>query len=491
MLGLFLAAVGVVAGSSEKGGGACSSAIGCQLNGHCVGGACQCAVAWTGPTCAVLDVLPAAHNAGLYNATSDRSSWGNSVRWDPGSGRWWMAADEMAEHCGLQTWGTNSRCVMATAERPEGPYTVNYTVLDPWCHGSVLERDPISGRWLHGHMGGGSSGDAAVTPPYQPYNKPGCVSCSSGVTPDASCGKNATYRVCPHTEVPVEWRNCSGPNNTNCSRCLPGSHCSGQAGALLPPKYLYYGSGSALIAPSPQGPWESANNLTFGMAANCQPFFLRNGTLFMNCGGTVKDPQFTPAKKARGCIEDLEAVSALSRAETLEHALRGEWTFQSRDPILRFVDPSVANTTCVRWEGQYLWVDERGNFHMMAHAFCGGVTDYPLPGVSVGINGSVVCNDAPAGFLGCNAYGGHAFSEDGHTWYISPITPFTNEISFADGSVMAVRARERVHLIFNDSTGAPIFLCNGVGNPGLGLNTGVPGADHTFVQCVPLRTLGQ
>jgi hypothetical protein len=26
-----------------------------------------------------------------------------------------MAADEMAEHCGLQTWMTNGRCVMATA----------------------------------------------------------------------------------------------------------------------------------------------------------------------------------------------------------------------------------------------------------------------------------------------------------------------------------------------------------------------------------------
>ena len=213
--------------------------------------------------------------------------------------------------------------------------------------------------------------------------------------------------------------------------------------------------------------------------------------MFLQCGGTVKDPDFTPAKKARGCIEDLEAVSALSRAETLEHALRGEWTFKSRNPILRFLDPSIANTTCVRWEGNYMWVDERGNFHQMAHAFCGGVTDYPLPGVSVGINGSVVCNDAPAGFLGCVAYGGHAFSEDGHTWYISPIAPYTNEIAYADGSVVAVRARERVHLVFNDSTGVPTHLCNGVGNPGPGVNTGVPGADHTFVQCVPLRTPGQ
>jgi hypothetical protein len=340
-------------------------------------------------------------------------------------------------------------------------------------------------------MGGGTSGDPAATAPYQPYNNPGCVSCSSGVTPNASCGKNATHHVCPHTEVSVEWRNCSGPNNTNCSRCRPGSHCSGLSGALLPPQYLYYGSGAALIAPSPHGPWESANNLTFGMGANCQPFFLRNGTLFLQCGGTFKDPEFTPAKKARGCIRNLEAVSAISRAETLEHALRGEWTFKSRNPILRFIDPSVANTTCVRWEDNYMWVDERGNFHQMTHAFCGGVTDYPLPGISRGANNSVICNDAPAGFLGCVAYGGHAFSEDGHTWYISSIAPYTNEISYADGSVVAVRARERPHLIFNDITGVPTHLCNGVGNPGLGMNIGVPGADHTFVQCVPLRTPGQ
>lgn len=118
-------------------------------------------------------------------------------------------------------------------------------------------------------MGGGTSGSGP--PPYQPYSKPGCVSCSSGVTPNA---RNATYRVCPHTAVPVEWRNCSGPNNTKCSGCLPGAHCSGLSGALLPPQYLYYGSGAALVAPSPQGPWESANNLTFGMSAKNFYFFI-------------------------------------------------------------------------------------------------------------------------------------------------------------------------------------------------------------------------
>ena len=46
----------------------------------------------------------------------------------------------------------------------------------------------------------------------------------------------------------------------------------------------------------------------------------------------------------------------------------------------------------------YMWVDERSNFHMLHHAYYGGTTDYPLPGITNG-----VCNDAPLGCKGCTA----------------------------------------------------------------------------------------
>ena len=42
-----------------KGGGACSSAVSCGLNGACAAGHCACAAAWTGAHCGALHLLPA------------------------------------------------------------------------------------------------------------------------------------------------------------------------------------------------------------------------------------------------------------------------------------------------------------------------------------------------------------------------------------------------------------------------------------------------
>ena len=64
----------------------------------------------------------------------------------------------------------------------------------------------------------------------------------------------------------------------------------------------------------------------------------------------------------------------------------------------------------------------------------------------------------------------------------------TGNVVFTDGDTLAFRARERPHLIFNEASGEPTHLCNGVGNPGPGQNVGIVGRDHTFVQCVELNT---
>ena len=114
-----------------------------------------------------------------------------------------MQVDEMNEHCGLGTWGSNSRCVLASSDDPAGPYTRDLVLIDSWysaralfldtrgnvppvppsfmlpkigvippltstlvrlqqftshffnkrCHGSSPGRDPKSGRWLFNHMG--------------------------------------------------------------------------------------------------------------------------------------------------------------------------------------------------------------------------------------------------------------------------------------------------------------------------------------------------
>ena len=135
----------------QKGGAACTGVLDCQLNGRCVNSRCQCNAAWTGANCSYLHQMPATRGEGFSDAQATTSSWGNAVRHDPISGKWFMMADEMANHCGMLGWEHASRCVIAQADNASGPYTRVAVMQESWCHGSFLERDPISGRWLsHG-----------------------------------------------------------------------------------------------------------------------------------------------------------------------------------------------------------------------------------------------------------------------------------------------------------------------------------------------------
>jgi hypothetical protein len=76
---------------------------------------------------------------------------------------------------------------------------------------------------------------------------------------------------------------------------------------------------------------------------------------------------------------------------------------------------------CVNWEDQTLWVDTRGNFHSIFHAWRGQPCDYPLPG----------CHGAKGGDS-CTSLGGHTFSEDGKLWFVPPCK--TVYVCFASSS---------------------------------------------------------
>eukprot|EP01046_Picozoa_sp_COSAG06_P059960 COSAG06_NODE_12584_length_1360_cov_22.281014_1_plen_402_part_01 len=362
------------------GGGACSGPLDCQLNGACTGGKCVCGAAWTGANCSRLDFLPATKGAGFYTANSSWSSWGNMVSRDPQSGKYYMAADEMANHCGLGTWGRNSRCVMAEAETAAGPYRRVSVVVDPWCHGTWMDRDPVSGRWIFGHMGSG-----------KPSRNQKCKTCTDGITP-ANATPTATCTCPRESTVPV--------------------------GAAA----------GALIATSPLGPWKSAGpHLVNG--ANCVPFFQPNGTLYFACpwGAKVADPS----------CNSQNAGMALSRAESLDHALAGNYTYKGVAPKMRLGGTNASNP-CVNWEGNMVWVDSSGYFHSLAHAFRGQPTQYPLPGCHFPGTKPV-----PPGDNTCTALGGHAYSIDGVNWFISPVAPFNSTIRYTDGSELTFRARER------------------------------------------------
>ena len=78
------------------------------------------------------------------------------------------------------------------------------------------------------------------------------------------------------------------------------------------------------------------------------------------------------------------------------------------------------------------------------------------------------------------SFGGHAFSRDGVSWTYSDVPPFSNNVSFTDGSVISMQRRERPHLIF-DAKGYISHLVNGVQPPPTARKSPPAGAQNDFV----------
>ncbi|CAE7712633.1 unnamed protein product [Symbiodinium sp. CCMP2592] len=120
---------------------ACSTAADCSQNGACVSGACVCTAGWTGTACSVLDVAPVDKEKWGYMPIEDGfTSWGGAVLKEGGKYHMWVS--ENAKKCGMDTWGTNSRCIHTEAASPEGPYTKTGVVFGPMCHEPKVIKAP-------------------------------------------------------------------------------------------------------------------------------------------------------------------------------------------------------------------------------------------------------------------------------------------------------------------------------------------------------------
>lgn len=115
--------------------------------------------------------------------------------------------------------------------------------------------------------------------------------------------------------------------------------------------------------------------------------------------------------------------------------LQGPWTAFSSLP---HVPPGMGV-----WEDPYLFIDPRGNWHALAHAY----------------NSTTPCGKCDSPLVS-----GHFFSSDGKDWTASTTSPYSNTVHFDDGSVHVFSTRERPKLLFHPETGEPTHLINGV-NP--------------------------
>jgi len=223
------AALAAARAAPARGGGACRYDVDCALNGACVANQCACFAGWGGAVCSQLALLPApttaAYGGGLG---ANVSSWGGGAARDPVSGKYILYVSEISRHCGLGTWGENSRCVAALADAPAGPYARARALQAAWCHGAGLARDPRSGTWVFQHMSRGGAPAAR------------CAQCANGTTPAGAAA----------------------------------GACDADADALP------YGA-AAFTAPGPLGPFTPAPGFLNG--GNCEAFFTPDGAAAVAC----------------------------------------------------------------------------------------------------------------------------------------------------------------------------------------------------------------
>ena len=178
--------------------------------------------------------------------------------------------------------------------------------------------------------------------------------------------------------TPVNCSRGSGSGNSRNSRSSRAAAADAGADA----------TGSTLhIAPSPFGPWQPSPYPP-PSCNNPAPLLLANSSWLLLCDST--------ALYAAGSV-----LGPWSRVGTLDHAGGLDATY----------------------EDATLFVDARGHFHALFHAYNVDKTDSCV--------GSIVS--------------AHAYSRDGLAWMGSPVQPFTNEVLFEDGSSsesQALRVRE-------------------------------------------------
>ena len=196
------------------------------------------------------------------------------------------------------------------------------------------------------------------------------------------------------------------------------------------------------IATSPDGPWTKATaNIT-------DPRGIEKRAV---AAGIVEAENFafdTPFAHPNGTIYIVTAGKSILRAE--------DW----RGPY-----EVIATQACGPGEDSYLYVDTRDHFHCLYHRA-------PFPNLT--------------------AQGGHAYSEDGFTWFVGAAAAYPAAIRYSDGTVAHYGKRERPHLIWDPHTGEPTHLTNGVclnGDWEECNNNPFPGFfDYTFTTVAPLQT---
>ena len=286
------------------GGGVCSDDWGCSLGGVCTASACACDVWFTGPTCALLNLVPGEANDGLQMPTYH--SWGGRTLGADAEGTYHGYFSFICDHALLVEYNNKSAMVHATAKRSQGPYTVVDLVEQPFSHNTYVIQDPLTKELLIFHLGNGTNPPSVWSPCF--------------VLDDS----DAAPKVAPELFAPAE--------------SLPGQ-----------------GEVFVESSASVSGPWSRFNNnsgvyinwtgsWTHSVAGNPAPFIFENGTTLL---------YFT----AVNCPDNWGAKAANCIGVAVADSWRGPYQALFTTPVTA---PESEDPTVFR--------DPRGNFHMVRRA---------------------------------------------------------------------------------------------------------------------------
>lgn len=152
----------------------CSSELDCRLNGACVDGRCVCDQGWKGQFCQSLVVSPATLAYGFNNTlTPNTSCWGGGPPYRDQNGTYHLFVTELANHCGMGTWGRMSQVAHTVSKNFEGPYQKIETPIPTESHNVYYAFSEVDKTHLIFHIG-------------ESNNPPSCnpwLNCSDGTTP--------------------------------------------------------------------------------------------------------------------------------------------------------------------------------------------------------------------------------------------------------------------------------------------------------------------
>eukprot|EP00929_Paragymnodinium_shiwhaense_P105247 TRINITY_DN70176_c0_g1_i1.p1 TRINITY_DN70176_c0_g1~~TRINITY_DN70176_c0_g1_i1.p1 ORF type:complete len:478 (-),score=33.78 TRINITY_DN70176_c0_g1_i1:145-1578(-) len=420
----------------------------CSANGDLVDDACVCDAGWRGKSCHELDTLPV-HNDKLgykNDTTAPWSSWGGSVIKSREDGKWHMFAAQMAKHCSLDAWGSNSEIVHAEADDPEGPFVYKEAVITAFAHNPTVARDPVSGAYVLYMIGKGGR--------------------APGQIKDCTAGGGEVYA------------DSAEPVNNGFLR----------GGGLRQDSSNFTASIYASWAPSVHGPWSVPAAVVFDDVSeklghgrsNPSPVFEEDGSVLL---AFVSSPE---KKNIFGLYEEYPGVArstvSMERDASSSPRLRKNpedgpspaWLGPFR--LLNQKEPVMPpHLWCPAGTGEdpFLWRDaRRGALKMLVHGMC------------------------PTGMLQAH----YAYStDDGASWTTATGQTYSYSVEFTDkgGSAHQDQERpwqdhhlfsrmERPHLAFNDK-GEPVVLytgvCSGLGC--LNLNGGTK-QDRSWTLARPL-----